>query len=150
MSWYIAALKQYAVFSGRARRPEYWYFTLFNALLSLILYGVSLAVLRASGVDKVSIVDDAYGITVLLCLPLLLPSIAVSVRRLHDTGKSGWWLLLYFVPFISLILLIFYCLDSEPGENVYGPNPKGVGVAQRSVASNAPVSEFSGLRQPSA
>ena len=147
MSWYIAPLKEYAVFSGRARRAEYWYFTLFNALLSLIFCGVSLAVLRASGVDEVSIASDAYGITVLLCLPLLLPAIAVSVRRLHDTGKSGWWLLLSLVPFISLILLIFYCLDSEPGENVYRANPKGVGVAQRSVASNAPVSEFSGLSQ---
>jgi uncharacterized membrane protein YhaH (DUF805 family) len=89
MSWYIAALKEYAVFSGRARRAEYWYFTLFNALLSLIFYGVSLPVLRAGGVDEVSIASDAYGITVLLCLPLLLPAIAVSVRRLHDTGKSG-------------------------------------------------------------
>ncbi|MDP9110496.1 MAG: DUF805 domain-containing protein [Candidatus Eremiobacteraeota bacterium] len=149
MSWYMAALKKYAIFSGRARRAEYWYFTLFNALLSWILYGVSLAVLRARGVDEVSVVENAYGITVLLCLPLVLPSIAVSVRRLHDTGKSGWWLLLTFVPFISLTLLIFYCLNSEPGENIYGPNPKGVGVAQRSVDSNASVSEYSGLRQPS-
>ncbi|MGW1004812.1 DUF805 domain-containing protein [Streptomyces sp. NPDC002520] len=112
MSWFIEALKKYAVFSGRARRKEYWMFTLFAA----ILYGVGAGV---------GVAAKAPFIVAIVALALLLPSWAVSVRRLHDTGKSGWTILLGIIPLVGpIVLLVFYCTDSVAGENKYGPNPK--------------------------
>ena len=111
MNWFIEALKKYAVFTGRSRRKEYWFFVLFYILLAIAL----------------GIVDGVTGLGVLsplLTLALLVPSIAVSIRRLHDVGKSGWWLLLGFVPLVGLVLLYFMVQDSQPGGNEYGPNPK--------------------------
>jgi uncharacterized membrane protein YhaH (DUF805 family) len=118
MNYYTEVLKKYAVFSGRARRAEYWMFQLFNLL---IVFGLSIvdAILGSSGA--------AGGIGVLAGLyivAIIIPSIAVSVRRLHDTGRSGWWLLIALIPFGGIVLLIFYVLDSQPGPNQYGPNPK--------------------------
>ena len=122
MEWYIGVLKKYAVFTGRARRKEYWMFILFNCIVGFAigLVGGILGVMS----------DTLSGITIailcLYCLAILIPALAVTVRRLHDTGRSGWWLLISFVPLIgSLILLVFYVLDSQPGDNEYGPNPKG-------------------------
>ena len=126
MDWYIEALEKYAVFSGRAGRKEYWYFTLFNSIISLVLLFISIA------------------LGVLYSLAVLIPCLAVTVRRLHDTDHSGLWLLIppvllvspvitpggaAFLPailiLISLIvLLVFLVLDSQPGDNQYGPNPK--------------------------
>jgi uncharacterized membrane protein YhaH (DUF805 family) len=112
MSWFIEALKKYAVFSGRARRSEYWYFVLFYIILYAVFLGVGLAI---KGPALVGIV----------ALGLLLPFWGVTVRRLHDTGKSGWMILLGIIPLVgTIILLVFYCTDSVPGENKYGPNPK--------------------------
>ena len=121
MSWYIAALKKYAVFSGRARRKEYWYFALFNMIFCFIL--VFIDVFTGLFHEQVG-----FGVlSTLYMLATLLPSLGVTVRRLHDTGRSGWWILISLVPFIGgLILLIFTLLDSKPGENQYGPNPKEV------------------------
>jgi uncharacterized membrane protein YhaH (DUF805 family) len=114
MSWYIAVLKKYAVFSGRARRKEYWMFFLFNIIFSAVL----------------SIIDVAIGIYVLssiYSLAVLVPSLAVSVRRLHDTNRTGWWILIGLIPFVgTIILIVFLATDSQPGENQYGPNPKAV------------------------
>ncbi|OGR78340.1 MAG: hypothetical protein A2X32_02270 [Elusimicrobia bacterium GWC2_64_44] len=119
MDWYLAALKKYAEFSGRARRKEYWLFFLFNLL----------AVLGLSFVDVVSgLYSKALGAGLFggaYSLLVLLPSIAVSVRRLHDTGRSAWWLLLALVPMLGpLALIVIYCLDGTPGENKYGADPK--------------------------
>jgi uncharacterized membrane protein YhaH (DUF805 family) len=113
MNWYLAALKKYAVFSGRARRKEYWMFFLFNIIISFVL-GVIEGVAGGPGV-----------IAGIYTLAILIPGIAVSVRRLHDISRSGWWLLIGLVPFIgAIVLLIFAVQDSRPEENQYGPNPK--------------------------
>jgi len=111
MNWFMQALNNYAAFEGRARRKEFWYFVLFFIILSIVA----------------TLIDSLYGLPILSVVTLLglvLPSISVSVRRLHDTGRSGWWYLLSLVPLVSLVLLVFFCLDSQPGDNAYGPNPK--------------------------
>lgn len=116
MKYYIDVLKKYAVFSGRSRRAEYWYFVLFNLIIAIILSIIS------------SITADVLGILVFLyMLAVFIPGLAVSVRRLHDTGRSGWMILITLIPLIGgLWLLILMATDSTPGENKYGPNPKGV------------------------
>ena len=111
MNWYLGVLKKYADFNGRARRKEFWMFFLFNLIAAIIL----------------GVIDSMIGIPVLgliYSLGVLLPSLAVGARRLHDTGKSGWWLLLGLIPLVGLILIIFWVMDSNPGDNQYGPNPK--------------------------
>ena len=118
MNWYLEVLKKYAVFSGRARRKEYWYFVLFNILFA-ILAGVIDGVLGTYDPDAgIGLVGVIYSLAV------LLPGIAVSVRRLHDTDRSGWWLLIALIPLIGpLILLIFFVQGSEPRENRFGDSP---------------------------
>ena len=113
MDWFIDCItKNYVNFSGRARRKEYWMFNLFNIIACFV----------------VMLLDSFFELNNILILiyvlAILLPSYAVTVRRLHDTGKSGWWLLLMFVPFGNIILLIFCLIDSTPGPNQYGENPK--------------------------
>jgi len=114
MNWYLTVLKRYAVFTGRAARTEFWMFALFNVIVSVVL----------------TLVDNLLGLGALLAglysLAVLLPSIGVGIRRLHDTGRSGWWLLISFVPLVgAIVLLVFAVQDSQPGDNQYGPNPKG-------------------------
>lgn len=112
MSWYIGCWKKYATFSGRARRKEYWMFALFNA----IAYGVAGLI---DGVLGTSLVAAVYGLAV------LLPTLAVTARRLHDTDRSAWWMLICFVPFVGGIwLLVLTVLDGTPEENRFGANPK--------------------------
>ena len=119
MHWYTDVLKQYAVFSGRAQRPEFWWFVLFNVIISAVLTLID-RMLGATIGANIGILSSLYSLAV------LIPSIAVAVRRLHDTGRSGWWLLIGLVPIIGWIaLIIFYVQDSEPGANQFGPNPKG-------------------------
>jgi uncharacterized membrane protein YhaH (DUF805 family) len=112
-------LQKYADFSGRGRRSEYWYFALFNLLVA-IAAGILDAIL---GTDF----DTGSGVIGLLAsLALLLPGLAAGVRRLHDTSRSGWWILIGLIPIIGwIILIVFYVQDSHP-DNQYGPNPKGV------------------------
>lgn len=118
MSWYLAVLGKYAVFAGRARRKEYWMFSLINFLISFAMGIIALIV--TGGVGR------GYNIiTACYALFILIPGIAVSVRRLHDIGRSGWWLWIAVVPLLgAIVLLIFAIQDSEPGPNAYGPNPK--------------------------
>ncbi|MFF3460823.1 DUF805 domain-containing protein [Streptomyces sp. NPDC002619] len=112
MNWFIEALKKYAVFSGRARRKEYWMFVLFYALLYVVFLGVGAAI-------------KVPAIVAVVAVGLLLPAWGVAVRRLHDTGRSGWWLLIGLIPLVGgIVLLVFYCSDSVPGANKYGANPK--------------------------
>lgn len=122
MSWFVEALKKYAVFSGRSRRKEYWYFVLFVALISIalgIIDGLIGAYDRSAGVGLLSSIFS---------LAILIPSIAVSVRRLHDIDRSGWWVLISLVPLIGfIVLIVFHVQDSTPGSNRYGPNPKSAG-----------------------
>ncbi len=120
MNWYLEALRKYATFSGRARRKEYWLFTLFNILISLALGAIE-GFLDLFPNTEQSVLAMIYGLAV------FLPGLAVTVRRLHDTGRSGWWMWIALVPLIGVIvLLVFLAKDSEPGKNRYGPNPKAV------------------------
>ena len=118
MEWYTTVWKKFAQFDGRSRRKEYWMFVLFNTLICCVLYIPGLIFRESSlGLGLLAL----YGI---YALASLIPSIAVGVRRLHDTNKSGWFMLLCFVPIISLVLLVFMCFDGDAGPNQYGPNPK--------------------------
>jgi uncharacterized membrane protein YhaH (DUF805 family) len=119
MNWYLVALKKYAVFAGRARRKEFWFFTLFNVLIAVTLAMIDM---------YTGTFDEEVGLGLLsglYALAMIVPSIAVTVRRLHDTDRSGWWYLLVFVPLIGgLVILVFMFLDGTPGSNRFGPNPK--------------------------
>jgi uncharacterized membrane protein YhaH (DUF805 family) len=119
MNWYLEVLKKYAVFSGRARRKEYWMFTLFNVIFAI-------AAMIIDNVVGLAIKDVGYGpIYILYALATLVPSLAVSVRRLHDIGKSGWYILLGLIPCVGgIILLVFAVTAGDVGENEYGVDPK--------------------------
>jgi uncharacterized membrane protein YhaH (DUF805 family) len=119
MDWYLAVLKKYAQFSGRARRKEYWYFTLFNVIFSVVLSFVDGLTGTWNPESGVGLLSGIYSLAV------LIPAIAVGVRRLHDTGRSAWWLLILLIPLIGVIIfLVFMVLESQEGENQYGPSPK--------------------------
>lgn len=111
MNYYLHVWKNYATFSGRARRSEYWMFVLFNVIVSMVLAAV----------------DAAMGtnlLGVIYALAAFIPGLAVAVRRLHDTGKSGWWFLINFTVIGIIVFLVFMFQDSQHGDNEYGPNPK--------------------------
>lgn len=105
-------LRKYAVLRGRARRSEYWWFVLFNLLTAIVAALIGLAL-------DTSLVENVLG------LALFVPSIAVGVRRLHDTGRSGWWTLLALVPVVGwIVLLVWAGQDGTPSDNQYGSSPK--------------------------
>lgn len=113
MNWYLDVLKKYAVFTGRARRTEYWMFVLFNVIIAAVL----------------CVVEGLLGSPGIICglysLAVILPSLGVAVRRLHDTNRSGWWILIGLVPLIgAIVLFIFMVLPGTPGENSFGADPK--------------------------
>ena len=111
MNWYLAVLKNYAEFSGRARRKEYWFFFLFNFIIAIVL----------------SAIDAALGLGflyMLYALAVLIPGIAVTIRRLHDGDRSGWWILIGLVPLIGfIVLLVFMVLPGTEGDNQFGSDP---------------------------
>lgn len=110
---------KYATFDGRARRSEYWYFYLFNFLIMLVLLLLGYFMADMSGFSVITILSSLYS------LAIIIPNLAVTCRRLHDTGKSGVWILIGFVPCVgTILLLIFLCTDSVQGDNEYGPSPK--------------------------
>lgn len=117
MDSYLECLRKYAVFSGRSGRQEYWMFVLVNVLVVFVLgfLDVGLGLVdRASGYG---ILSSLYGLAV------LLPGVAASARRLHDTGHSGWWLLIGFVPVLGVVVLLYFMVRAgDPGKNDYGPN----------------------------
>ena len=124
MSCYLEVLKKYAVFNGRARRMEYWMFILFNIIITVVLALIDYLTGTFSPRVGVGLLGGLYALAV------LIPSLAVTVRRLHDTGRTGWWILIGLIPVIGgIVLLIFMVLDSEPGANQYGPNPKAGGYS---------------------
>jgi uncharacterized membrane protein YhaH (DUF805 family) len=119
MNWFIAALKKYATFSGRAQRSEYWYFILFYILISIALGMVDWMTGSINATAGYGLLTGLFGLAV------FIPSIAVGVRRLHDTDRTGWWLLIAVIPLIgSIVLLVFFVQDSTAGDNRFGPNPK--------------------------
>jgi len=118
MNWYFQVLKKYAVFDGRARRKEYWYFVLFNFIIGFVL-GLIESLAGIAPEMGFSVLGGIYSLAV------LLPGIGVSIRRLHDTGRSGWWLFIGLIPFIgAIIILVITVTDSQEGTNQYGPSPK--------------------------
>ena len=119
MNWYLKVLKQYADFRGRARRKEYWMFVLFNTIFAIVA-------MILDNILGIAIEGVGYGpLYGLYALAVLIPGLAVSARRLHDVGKSGWMILIVLIPLIGAIwLLVLMVTDSNPGENQYGQNPK--------------------------
>jgi uncharacterized membrane protein YhaH (DUF805 family) len=126
MDYYTGVFKKYADFSGRARRKEYWMFALINVIVSIII-GIIDGVL-GTRMEFGSGMSGGIGILGLIyTIVILVPSLALMVRRLHDTNRSGLWLFIVLIPFLgALVMLVFSLMDSTPGSNKYGPNPKGV------------------------
>jgi uncharacterized membrane protein YhaH (DUF805 family) len=116
MHWYTDVIKKYAVFNGRAARPEFWWFALCNAIVFVVIYAV-VGIIAGRGTGQA--VGDLY------LLAVFLPSLGVAIRRLHDTNRTGWWYLLVFIPLIGgIVLIVFWATASDPGSNSYGPNPQ--------------------------
>lgn len=123
--------KNYVNFSGRSTRSEYWWPMLSLGIIEAILYGIFYGALfytAAAETDSAGpLVTVVMILLIVLSLAVVIPSVSVTVRRLHDTGRSGWWYFIALVPCIgSIIFLIFMCTDSQPGDNQWGPNPKGI------------------------
>ncbi len=118
MNWYLEVLKKYTVFDGRAGRPEYWYFVLFNAIVSIVLEILDRLLGTVSSDARVGLFGGIYSLAV------LCPSIAVGIRRLHDINRSGWWLLIGLVPLVGwIILIVWAATESDAGANQYGSGP---------------------------
>ena len=118
MSWFLGGYKKYADFSGRATRQEFWFFTFFFLIAFALLLTAEITIATATPFDTYTTLVGLY------MLASIFPILAVTVRRLHDTDRSGWWYLLNFIPFGSIVLIVFLCLDSSPGQNRFGANPK--------------------------
>jgi uncharacterized membrane protein YhaH (DUF805 family) len=120
MQWYIDVIKKYAVFDGRARRKEFWMFTLFNAIVGIILSILDTII----GTDFGGRTGGGW-LSTIYYLAVLLPVIGVSIRRMHDTNRSGWWILIYLVPCVGwIIFIVFAAQEGTIGDNQYGPDPK--------------------------
>ena len=127
MDMMLLPLKRYADFNGRSRRAEYWMFAL-GIFITEFVFG-ALFMATGGGRPGGSAIGAIFGLLYfVVLLGLLIPSLAVTFRRLHDTDRSAWWILIAFIPLIGAIaLLVFYCLDGTPGPNKFGPDPKGRG-----------------------
>ena len=119
MNWYLKVLMQYADFKGRARRKEYWMFFLFHVIFGTVL-------MTLDQVIGINFGESSYGpLYLIYTLAVFIPTIAAMVRRLHDTGKTGWMGLVILIPLIGIIWwIILMVKDSNPGANQYGENPK--------------------------
>ncbi len=121
MNWFLKCFHEYVTFSGRARRREYWMFVLFNIVFGIVLQIVDGVLVSVVGIG---------GLYLLYSLAVLLPGISVTVRRLHDIDKSGWWFWIALVPVVGVIvLLVFECLEGTKGPNRFGPDPKAEAAA---------------------
>lgn len=121
MSYYLEAFKKYAVFSGRARRAEFWYFVLFNVIVAFVLALIGGLIGAAIGDGYAGILSGIYGLAV------IIPTLALWVRRLHDIDRTGWWVLINLIPLVgAIVLLVFALTPGTPGSNQYGPDPKQV------------------------
>lgn len=119
MKWYFKCWQQYADFSGRARRKEYWMFVLFNAIVAFVISFILGLIAGLTGIAALVYLSYIYTLAV------LIPSLAVCVRRLHDVGKSGWMYLICLIPVVGWIwLIVLFCTDSQKGSNKWGNNPK--------------------------
>lgn len=126
MNWYLEVIKNnYANFSGRARRKEYWMFTLVNTIIITVLYAILISSVDMN-TGKMSSLGSIAGIIIgIYSLAIIIPSLAVTIRRFHDQDKSGWMFLLAFIPAVGgLIVFVFMCLEGTKGDNRFGPDPK--------------------------
>ena len=131
MQWYVEVIRRYSDFRGRARRTEYWMFTLVSVLVSVVLAFVD-AVLDLE-VGGFGLLGLFYGLAV------LLPSLAVGARRLHDTGRSGWWQLIQIVPVIGfIVLVVFLATDGHQGANTHGPDPRAAPAEEHTAETSHP------------
>jgi uncharacterized membrane protein YhaH (DUF805 family) len=122
LGYWKGCFSKYATFEGRARRAEYWWYTLFNAIIYFVV-GLA-AVLIGNATDTPAL---AGVVIVVYVLAVLVPSIAVTCRRLHDMGQTGWWQLLSFVPLGGFVVFVMTLLPGTPGQNQYGPDPRQAG-----------------------
>lgn len=121
MQWFTLALRRYAVFSGRSQRAEFWFFMLLSTLIQVALMVLDDAMGWVFHVDGI---ENGVSSTIAL-MALLLPTLSVGARRLHDIGKSGWWQLLILLPVVGFIILLFFWVrDGQAGQNAHGNNPK--------------------------
>jgi uncharacterized membrane protein YhaH (DUF805 family) len=119
LGYWAGCYRKYATFTGRARRAEYWWYTLFNAIIYIVLITVGILVSNAG--QNTAVLGALVGIYI---VAVLLPTLAVTCRRLHDAGLSGWWQLLGFIPLGGIAVFIMTLLESNPGTNRYGPDPR--------------------------
>jgi uncharacterized membrane protein YhaH (DUF805 family) len=151
MELMIAPLKRYADFDGRSRRSEFWLFWLFRFLVyaALMLTGTvtttAATVMSGSSTASESPAASAVStltilVIILAILAMIVPSLAVAVRRIHDIGQSGWWYLIAFIPLGGLVLLVFYLIEGNEGPNRFGPDPKGRGGDQSMALGSRPAS----------
>ncbi|GLX64937.1 MULTISPECIES: DUF805 domain-containing protein [Proteus] len=126
MNWYLEVIKNnYANFSGRARRKEYWMFTLVNTIIITVLYAILISSVDMNTGEMSSLGSIAGIIIGIYSLAIIVPSLAVTIRRFHDQDKSGWMFLLAFIPAVGgLIVFVFMCLEGTKGDNRFGPDPK--------------------------
>ena len=127
MKYWTEAINKYANFSGRTRRREFWYFILWQAIFGLTIAALAILAQTLDGDIVAANVVRVFGD--LFALLTLIPTLAISVRRLHDTGKPGWLALLAFIPLAGIVVLLFCLRDSEPRFNRWGPNPKAIDPA---------------------
>ncbi len=119
MHWYLKVLKNYVGFQGRAQQAEYWIFALFNVLAGVLLAAGDLALGTYDSEAGGGLLGGIYA------LAIFLPSLAVTIRRLHDTGRTGWWCLIVFFPCVgAIVLIVFLAQAGERGSNAYGPDPR--------------------------
>lgn len=124
MSLMFQPLKKYADFKGRARRSEFWLFTLFIIIVEVIYFAALGATGGFGSQEPSGAALAVIAIFSLFFLGILIPSLALTFRRLHDTNRSAWWILISFIPFGGIVLLVFYCLPGTQGPNKFGPDPK--------------------------
>ena len=142
MEWMLMPLRRYADFSGRSRRKEYWMFTLFIllvyvGLITLLAVGGGLSGMfdptASGGAGITALGGTVLALFGLFVLAILIPTIAVQVRRMHDQDKSGWWVIIAYIPVVNyiggIVLFVFMCIEGTRGENRYGPDPKGENIA---------------------
>lgn len=131
LEWMLMPYRRYADFSGRSRRKEYWMFTLLSVIVSIVLVGLLFGGMSASETGEPQMGVLGYlgaGLLGIFVLASFIPSLAVQVRRFHDQDKSGWFILLGFIPYVGgIIALVFMCLEGTRGPNRFGPDPKDPG-----------------------
>jgi uncharacterized membrane protein YhaH (DUF805 family) len=120
MKYYLSALKKYIVFSGRSSIAEFWYFSLFNLVIIFLVGFIDVALGTYNPETNFGLLSQLYAYAI------LIPSIALSIRRLHDIGKSAWMLLVSFIPLVNIWLLFLFAKKGDSGKNKYGPSPKKI------------------------